>query len=58
MIEHGQAVLKYVNGKGFPPDKYELMANFPKRLLLSMEATMTLKEAGLFPQDTIFVQAR
>jgi len=52
------ALCKYVAGKGFRPDKYELMANFPKRLLLSMDGGTTLKDAGLFPHDTIFVQAR
>ena len=53
-----QAVIKYVNSKGFPGERYELMANFPKRMLLAMEPSMTLKEAGLFPQETVFVQSR
>ena len=52
------ALLDYVHNKGFPGDNYELMANFPKRRLLTMEATTTFKEAGLFPQDTIFVQSK
>ncbi|EFX89353.1 hypothetical protein DAPPUDRAFT_190703 [Daphnia pulex] len=52
------AVVKYAARKGFPRDKFELMANFPKRLLLTMDSEMTLKDAGLFPHDTIFVQAR
>jgi hypothetical protein len=57
-LELLQAVVKYAARKGFPRDKFELMANFPKRLLLTMDSEMTLKDAGLFPHDTIFVQAR
>lgn len=52
------ALVKYAASKGFTRDKFELMANFPKRLLLTMDSEMTLKDAGLFPHDTIFVQAR
>lgn len=47
-----------MGSKGFPRDKYELVANFPKRHLLEMDTNMSLKDAGLFPQDTIFVHAR
>ena len=53
-----QALIKYVGSKGFPRDKYELVANFPKRHLLEMDGEASLKDAGLFPQDTIFVHAR
>ncbi|XP_059153816.1 UBX domain-containing protein 7-like [Physella acuta] len=51
-----KALTELCNAKGFPSDKYELVTNFPRRKLSQMDSTTTLKDAGLFPQETVFVQ--
>jgi len=42
----------YSKEKGF-----EVLTNYPKRKLNDLNQEMTLKEAQLFPQETLFVQA-
>ncbi|XP_055883206.1 UBX domain-containing protein 7-like [Biomphalaria glabrata] len=42
--------------KGFSADKFELVTNFPRRKLSQMDGETTLKEIGLYPQETVFVQ--
>ena len=53
-----QAVVQYVIEEGFSNERYEMVTNFPRRRLSNMDFDMTLKEMGLFPQESIFVQAR
>ncbi|KAK8748208.1 hypothetical protein OTU49_016372 [Cherax quadricarinatus] len=52
------ALVKYVGSKGFSNEQYELVTNFPRREISYMDFDVTLKDAGLFPQETVFVQAR
>lgn len=47
-----------VEKEGFPNERYELVTNFPRRKLSSLDFGTTLKAAGLFPQETVFVQER
>ncbi|RUS80397.1 hypothetical protein EGW08_011833 [Elysia chlorotica] len=51
-----KALSAFCASQGYPPKDFELVTNFPRRKLSQMEATTTLKEAGLHPQDTVFVQ--
>ena len=53
-----QAIIKYVTSRGFPLESYEIVTNFPRRILTDLDETKTLKELGLFPQETVFVQKR
>lgn len=54
-----KALVAFVESHGYTSDKYELVTNFPRRRLSQLEIdTVTLKEAGLFPQETVFIQAR
>ncbi|XP_041350204.1 UBX domain-containing protein 7-like isoform X2 [Gigantopelta aegis] len=53
-----QALVKYVISSGFSDEQYELVTNFPRRQLSKMDFDMTIKDAGLHPQETIFVQSR
>lgn len=43
---------------GFPEDKYEIVTNFPRRILTAKkeDETKTLKELSLHPRETVFVQ--
>lgn len=52
------ALVKYVGTKGFSNEQYELVTNFPRREISYMDFNVTLRDAGLFPQETIFIQAR
>ena len=47
-----------VQKEGYPNERFELLTNFPRRKLTSLDFGTTLKSAGLFPQETVFVQER
>lgn len=47
-----------VQKDGYPNERFELVTNFPRRKLTSLDFSTTLKSAGLFPQETVFVQER
>ena len=53
-----QAIIKFVVGEGYPLERYEIVTNFPRRILTDLDETQTLKELQLFPQETVFVQQR
>ncbi|KAK7503345.1 hypothetical protein BaRGS_00005266 [Batillaria attramentaria] len=53
-----KALFLYCSGKGFGQDGYELVVNFPRRTISSLDPMTTVKDAELHPQETIFVQAR
>ncbi|GFS21056.1 UBX domain-containing protein 7-like [Elysia marginata] len=51
-----KALSAFCGSRGFPSKDFELVTNFPRKKLSQMAPTTTLKEAGLHPQDTVFVQ--
>ena len=53
-----QAIIKYVISKGYPLERYEIVTNFPRRILTDLDETQSLKELNLHPQETVFVQQR
>ncbi|XP_077987834.1 UBX domain-containing protein 7-like [Glandiceps talaboti] len=52
------SLVKLVIKEGYSNERYELVTNFPRRKLSYLEVDTTLQEAGLFPQETVFVQER
>ena len=44
--------------EGFPCDTYEIVTNFPRRILTANkeDETKTLKDLNLHPRETVFVQ--
>ncbi|XP_068136562.1 UBX domain-containing protein 7 isoform X2 [Hyperolius riggenbachi] len=52
------ALVKHVQNKGYPNERFELLTNFPRRKLSHLDYDITLQEAGLCPQETVFVQER
>lgn len=52
------ALIKYVGSKGYSNEQYELVTNFPRREISYMDFNITLKAAGLFPQEAVFIQSR
>uniref|UniRef100_A0A8C5KZ20 UBX domain-containing protein 7 n=1 Tax=Jaculus jaculus TaxID=51337 RepID=A0A8C5KZ20_JACJA len=52
------ALVKHVQSKGYPNERFELLTNFPCRKLSHLDYDITLQEAGLCPQETVFVQER
>ncbi|XP_076448524.1 UBX domain-containing protein 7-like [Babylonia areolata] len=53
-----QALFVFCSSKGFAQGSYELVVNFPRRTLSSLDPGSTISEARLHPQETVFVQAR
>ncbi|KAM9349357.1 UBX domain-containing protein 7 [Symphorus nematophorus] len=52
------ALVRHVQSKGYPNERFELVTNFPRRKLAHLDYEITLQEAGLCPQETVFVQER
>ncbi|ESN96373.1 hypothetical protein HELRODRAFT_189218 [Helobdella robusta] len=54
-----QALLSYISEHGYNIEDHEIVTNFPKRVVdVSDPRQRTLKEAGLFPMETVFVQEK
>ncbi|XP_069474194.1 UBX domain-containing protein 7 [Ambystoma mexicanum] len=51
-------LVKHIQLKGYPNERFELLTNFPRRKLSHLDYDITLQEAGLCPQETVFVQER
>ncbi|CAB4032271.1 UBX domain-containing 7 [Paramuricea clavata] len=51
-------LIKYVQNQGYSNERYELVTNFPRKKLSYMDSDLSLKDAGLFPRETVFVQER
>ncbi|XP_038050579.1 UBX domain-containing protein 7-like [Patiria miniata] len=51
-------LVKLVGKEGYANERYEMVTNFPRRKLSYMDFDKSLKEAGLCPQETIFIQER
>ncbi|KAL4608374.1 UBX domain-containing protein 7 [Arapaima gigas] len=52
------ALVRHIQSKGYPNERFELVTNFPRRKLSHLDYNITLQEAGLCPQETVFVQER
>ncbi|XP_031548751.1 UBX domain-containing protein 7-like isoform X2 [Actinia tenebrosa] len=52
------ALVQFVQSEGYPNEKFEMLTNFPRKKLSYLDFTVTLKEAGLYPHETVFVQER
>ncbi|XP_019922275.3 UBX domain-containing protein 7 isoform X2 [Magallana gigas] len=52
------ALVKYVAEQGYSNERYELLTNFPRKKLSYMDFDLTIQEAGLNAQESVFVQAR
>ena len=44
--------------EGFPVESHEIVTNFPRRILTDLDTSQTLKDLGLFPKETVFVQQK
>lgn len=53
-----QVVFDYVASKGFPKDEYKLLSTFPRRDVSQFDPTETLLEVKLYPQETLFLEAK
>jgi len=53
-----QALLKFIEYKGFSPENHEVVTNFPRRQLNTLDTSQTFKDAGLYPRETVFVQIK
>ncbi|TRY70684.1 hypothetical protein TCAL_04831 [Tigriopus californicus] len=52
------AIIKYIVGEGYTLDSHEIVTNFPRRVLTDLEDSKSLKDLGLFPKETIFIQQK
>ncbi|XP_028301240.1 FAS-associated factor 1 [Gouania willdenowi] len=53
-----QVLFDFVASKGFPFEEFKLLTTFPRRNITQLDAESTLLEAKLFPQETLFLEAK
>lgn len=53
-----QVLFDFVASKGYPSDEFKLLTTFPRRNITQLEPGSTLMEAKLFPQETLFLEAK
>ncbi|XP_030640101.1 FAS-associated factor 1 isoform X2 [Chanos chanos] len=53
-----QVLFDFVASKGYPSDEYKLLTTFPRRNITQLDPSWTLQEAKLFPQETLFLEAK
>ncbi|XP_064415862.1 FAS-associated factor 1 [Latimeria chalumnae] len=53
-----QVVFDFVASKGFPWEEYKLLSTFPKRDVTQLNPNKTLLEVKLYPQETLFLEAK
>jgi len=47
-----------VRDKGYKMEEYDLISNFPKKNLSSLDEHATLENAGIHSRDTLYVQMK
>ena len=50
--------LKFLLSQGFSQNHYEVVTNFPRRQIDCLDQELSLKEASLFPRETVFVHLK
>ncbi|XP_071384102.1 FAS-associated factor 1 isoform X2 [Centroberyx affinis] len=53
-----QVLFDFVASKGYPFDEFKLLTTFPRRNITQLDPGSTLLEAKLFPQETLFLEAK
>lgn len=53
-----QVLFDFVASKGFPWEEFKLLTTFPRRNVTQLDPTWSLVEAKLFPQETLFLEAK
>uniref|UniRef100_A0A8C0PX49 UBX domain-containing protein n=1 Tax=Canis lupus familiaris TaxID=9615 RepID=A0A8C0PX49_CANLF len=53
-----QIVFDFVASKGFPWDEFKLLSTFPRRDVTQLDPKKSLLEVKLFPQETLFLEAK
>uniref|UniRef100_A0A4W2IB12 UBX domain-containing protein n=1 Tax=Bos indicus x Bos taurus TaxID=30522 RepID=A0A4W2IB12_BOBOX len=53
-----QIIFDFVASKGFPWDEFKLLSTFPRRDVTQLDPNKSLLEVKLFPQKTLFLEAK
>ncbi|XP_068447783.1 FAS-associated factor 1 [Clinocottus analis] len=53
-----QVLFDFVASKGYPFEEFKLLTTFPRKNITQMDPGSTLLEAKLFPQETLFLEAK
>ncbi|XP_057212336.1 FAS-associated factor 1 isoform X1 [Triplophysa rosa] len=53
-----QVLFDFVASKGYPSDEFKLLTTFPRRNITQLDPAWNLMEAKLFPQETLFLEAK
>ncbi|MFT7808877.1 FAS-associated factor 1-like [Arapaima gigas] len=53
-----QVLFDFVASKGYPQEEFKLLTTFPRRNITQLDPAWTFLEAKLFPQETLFLEAK
>lgn len=48
-------MFKFLEEQGIDLAEHEVVTHFPRRSLLGVDRSSTLKQTGLYPRETVFV---
>lgn len=53
-----KALTEFISEAGYPREVYEVVTNFPRRVITDLDPQQNMKEVKLFPRETVFVQLK
>ncbi|XP_023674860.1 FAS-associated factor 1-like isoform X2 [Paramormyrops kingsleyae] len=53
-----QVLFDFVASKGYPCDEFKVITTYPRRNITDLDPSWTLLDAKLFPQETLFLEAK
>uniref|UniRef100_A0A8C4Q750 Fas (TNFRSF6) associated factor 1 n=1 Tax=Eptatretus burgeri TaxID=7764 RepID=A0A8C4Q750_EPTBU len=51
-------LLDFIASQGFPLHEYKLLSTYPRRDVSQLDASLSLQDLGLCPQETLFLEAK
>lgn len=53
-----KSLLLFIESNGYSSDNYEVVTNFPRKQIDTLQPDLSLKTVGLFPRETVFVHLK
>jgi len=53
-----QVLLDYLLVEGYPAEEFKVLSSWPRKDLTSLEASKSLRELSLVPQETLIIEER
>ena len=58
ILKQSDSQWSFLPSQGFNQKHYEVVTNFPRRQIDCLDQELSLKDASLFPRETVFVHLK